>query len=617
MSYIPEDIIQEVRQKADIVSIINDYVKLSKRGTNYIASCPFHEDRNPSFSVSATKQIYKCFSCGRGGNVFGFLQEIEGISFVEAVRKTAELSNLALDERFFNQPTDIKHQKQHLMLDLHQKVADFYHYYLMSTVAGEEAYHYLIQRDLSVETLKTYYLGLAPEQPNVLLQFMAEAGYVKETLIQSGIFYETERGELVDRFKGRIIFPLRNAKGQIIAFSGRIFSQSHDNDRKLAKYLNSPETDIFHKSQLVFNLDIARPTIRQTDQVLICEGYMDVIALHQAGFKNAVATMGTSLTEQHLGQLAKLAQEFVFIFDGDEAGQKATMRALELAQKLPNQRLKIVIIPNRLDPDEWIKQKGKDAFQQLVNQATSSYDFYQYAYKQQYDLSDRQQLAKYIELMIQHIASLTSPIERELRVNELAQMYHLSESLLLEQLAQKLQNYSKTTPSVKSDATQMTTQNHQSDEQIGFKIISKRALQSEKQLISSLIFHEEAWLYLNQLTTPLLLFHSTSQEALFQLQQFYYDRGASVPLTNIVNFAQNPQVNHFFTTLLWESEPTQYSDDLMHDCIHVIEQEFTLLQIQELRDKIKQLEKENRFNEVNELMLQIIQLNRQLKNNTH
>lgn len=616
MSFIPEEIIQDIRQKTDIVAIINDYVKLTKSGTNYTASCPFHEDRNPSFSVHPGKQIYKCFSCGRGGNVFSFLQEIEGISFVEAVRKAAELSSIALDERFFNQRNDVKHQQQHLLMDLHQKVADFYHYYLMNTVNGEEAYRYLIDRGMEKQTMETYGLGLAPEQSEIIVQYLLESGFNREQLVQSGIFYQNEQGELIDRFRTRIIFPLRNDKGQVVAFSGRVFVEQQT-DKKQAKYLNSPETEIFHKASLVFNLDLARQKIRQRDQVIICEGYMDVIALHQAGFEHAVATMGTSLTERHLSHLAKLAQEFVFIFDGDEAGQKATLRAFELAQTIPNLRLKSVTIPNKMDPDDWIRQKGRDSFQQLINQAISSYDFYQTTLRKQYDLSDKQQLAKYVDLMVQHIATaINSPIERELRINELSQRYQLSEDLLLEQLAHKLQHKPKSQQQPADKAR------HNNDvvsipatDAVSFEVLSKRAFQSEKQLLALLMYYEEAWHFLNQLTTPLMLFHSVAQQAFFELQTHYYDKGVPLPLTNIVNYIEDPQINHFLTTLIWENDAHGYSDEIMQDCIVAIEQEFIQLQIDELRKKVSIYEKEQRYSEADDLMMTIIQLNRQLKLN--
>ncbi|MDO4432146.1 MAG: DNA primase [Aerococcaceae bacterium] len=608
MSYIPEEVVQDIRQKTDIVSVINDYVKLTKKGQNYTASCPFHEDRNPSFSVHAGKQIYKCFSCGRGGNVFSFLQEIEDISFLEAVKKAAELANLPLDSRFFQQVTESNRQDNRL-IELHQKVNEFYHYYLMNTTAGEAGYQYLLERGLSPETLETYAVGLSPEDSTILLQYLTDANYSHDLLIKSGIFFQTEQGELLDRFRGRIVFPLRNAKGQIVAFSGRIYTNASSSDKKIAKYLNSPETDIFHKGQLIFNLDLARQKIRQLDQVLICEGFMDVIALHQAGFEHAVATMGTNLTPQHLNQLAKLTQEFVFIFDGDEAGQNATQRALELAKPIQGQRLKVVTIPQKLDPDEWIRQKGRDAFQQLINQALSSYDFYQQQLKGQFNLSDSQQLAQYINQLLQQIATFQSPIERALRLNELAQTYHLDVAILEEQLARQLPTIHKTSKEqIAASSTATDYLQAQSD-----IIQSKLAFQSEKQLLSALMYYKEAWDFVEQLSEPIILFHSTAQELYFALQKAYYDEGRPLPLTNIVNYIEDPQLHHFVTSLIWDSEQFGYSEAIMRDCLHAIQQAFIELQIEELRQKVALYEKEQRYYDVNELLMTIIQLNRQLK----
>lgn len=297
MAYIPEDVIQEIKEQTDIVDIASQYIQLSKKGRNYLASCPFHEDRSPSFTVSQEKQIFKCFSCGRGGNVFGLVSEMEGLTFPEAVLKVADMNNIPIDARYSQGISDENKLHQPLK-DIHQKASEFYQYYLMSTTNGQEALDYLLRRGLTEETLKDFKIGLAPAKSELLYQYLAKEGYSDEQLVQSGIFFLAEDGDMVDRFRKRIIFPLSDQRGVVLGFSGRTLD-----DGQKAKYLNSPDTPIFNKSNLLYNLDQARHTIRQESQVLIMEGFMDVIALWQAGVKNAVATMGTALTSNHLNTL--------------------------------------------------------------------------------------------------------------------------------------------------------------------------------------------------------------------------------------------------------------------------------------------------------------------------
>lgn len=622
LSLIPEEVIQEIRQKTDIVDIINQYVQLSKRGNNYTASCPFHEDRNPSFSVHHGKQIYKCFSCGRGGNVYGFLQEIEGIGFVEAVQKVAELANVPLDEQYF-QPTGSSGQSKanQALREIHQKTMDFYHYYLTSTTNGEEALEYLLARSFTTETLATFKIGLAPTNSALLVQYLQKDDYSTEQLVDSGIFYLDDSGHLVDRFRGRIMFPLRNRSGDPVAFSGRVYDNATVNQAK-AKYLNSPETELFHKTDMVFNMDLARPRIRQLNQVIVSEGYMDVMALYQAGYENVIATMGTSLTTTHLNQLAKLAEEIIFVFDGDDAGQQATARGFELAKGY-RQQFKSIQIPNQQDPDDWIKEKGAASFQRLINQADSRFEFYRRYLKQNYDLNDGTQLAQYIEALIGQIALLQSPIEQQLRIQDIVQEYQLSETILLEQLAQASQQKTKQKPdhhyqppeeSIPSDSFygELPVMIEDVSENQTMTIDSRRAYQSEKQFLASLIYYSEAWDYIKERNEPILLFHEIAQKVYFELEEYYY-QGNALPLTGIVDKIKDTQLNHYLTTLIWENDPLGFADSIMEDCLRVIDQEFITLQIKELRQKLEICQREQRSSDSYEIINRIMQLTRQLK----
>lgn len=614
MKHIDNETLNQIRQAIDITEVINEYVPLTKKGTNYVASCPFHEDNHPSFSVSPTKQIFKCFSCGRGGNVFTFLQEIEGVNFVEAVKIAAKFANIALNYEFLDQSTNA-HPHQDL-LDIHQRVAEFYHYYLVNTENGKEAYQYLLERGFSKETMQHFQLGLAPSKVELILQYLKQYNFTSQQLKDSGIFLLDEsNGEIYgDRFKHRIIFPLSNSQGQVVAFSGRIF-QEDQNDQ--AKYLNSPETAIFNKSQLIYNFHRAKASIRQKKRVLICEGYMDVMALCQAGIDNVVATMGTSLTRQHIETLAKHSSHIYFIFDGDEAGQKATLRGFELVkQDTRNITAQAVSIPQQADPDEWIKLHGAESFIKLLNHGLHFYDFYKQYQAKHYDLDNQADLSKYIDDLVTFIAQTVSPIERELQLQDIANQYQLPLEILKEQAARK--NFQQIHQSSKHSSVQDTFQTdtglyqRQTFQQSGIQSFS--AYQSEKQLIFHLIFYEEAWKYLESLSEPLIFYHDFSQKIYFLLEDYYYDKGNPLPLTGISDDIHDPQMSQLLSEILWDNEKFEYNEKVLVDCIKGIEAAFIDQEINEIRQKIKEANNAQDHQIVQNLSIQIMQLMRQAKN---
>lgn len=613
MSYIPEEVINEVKSNVDIVELIGQYVQLNKRGTNYMASCPFHEDKNPSFSVSQPKQIYKCFSCGRGGNIFGFLQEIEGISFTESVSKAAEFANITVDDKYIQSQPSTKQEYSYLF-DIHEKVNDFYHYYLMNTNNGEEAYNYLIERELTKEVLEVFQIGLAPNNSQLLVQYLEKSEFTSEQLLESGIFYMTDSGELIDRFRNRIIIPLRNSRGDVVAFSGRVYLE---NSEKSAKYLNSPETSIFKKGKLLYNLDNARLPIRNQNKVLIAEGYMDVISLYQAGYENVVASMGTSLSEDHFNQLSKMTSTLIFTFDGDDAGQKATSRAFQTAQNIANIEVKAIHIPNKMDPDEWIKKHGKESFQQLINQSISQFEFNREFFKKDYNLSNEYELAQYIEKVIELISQIKSPIEQQLRIQDLVKEYNLSESIVVEQVnrGRDIQPSYNEPVDHYNDYLPPEPSYHDvpiSIEDSALQIKSKRAYNSEKQILFHLIYFEEAWDYMEELDNPPVFFHDFASKAYFELDRYYYE-GNRLPLTGIIDRINDTQVSHFLTSLMWEQELFGFTSQILDDCFTVLQHEFIQQEINELRKKVVQYQKQQNYSEMNQTLTRIMSLTRQIK----
>ena len=365
---IPEETVNRIRQETNIVDVVSQYVQLKKSGKNLFGFCPFHEERTPSFSVAEDKQIFHCFSCGKGGNVFTFLMEVDGLSFPEAVFKTAEMSQIKLDDTLLNnrshqnQESDSKRDK---LIQAHEETADLFQHVLLNTKVGEEAYHYLLNRGLTKELMETFKIGFAPRERTMLHQYLLGKEYTDEVLNETGLFVERDNGELIDRFYNRIMFPIRNQQGKTIAFSGRIFQQETE-DKAGPKYLNSPETYLFNKRNVLFNFDMARGAIRREKEVVLFEGFMDVIAAWNAGVKNGVASMGTSLTNEQIHMLDRVTDRVLIAYDGDNAGIEATKRGVDLLTTETAFDVEVVSFTEGLDPDDFIKKYGASAFVELL-----------------------------------------------------------------------------------------------------------------------------------------------------------------------------------------------------------------------------------------------------------
>jgi DNA primase len=331
---IPQHVIDDVRSRTNIVEVIGQYVQLKKSGSkNYTGLCPFHNEKTPSFSVAEDKQFYYCFGCGRGGNVFSFVQELEGISFSEAVVKVAEIEDIPVAENYRQAPqTNPESSKTQQLIKLHEKASEVYHHMLVHTTAGQEALDYLLQRGLTEELIEEFQIGFAPNQREFLERIFQNESLDPQYFAESGLFVERDAG-LADRFYQRIMFPIRNFQGKIIGFSGRWLQTDAFPGEDQPKYLNSPETSLFNKREVLFNFDKARSTIRKEGSVFLFEGFMDVLAAWQSGIQNGIASMGTSLTNQQIAAIERVSKELILCYDGDKAGIEATNRGIELLQE--------------------------------------------------------------------------------------------------------------------------------------------------------------------------------------------------------------------------------------------------------------------------------------------
>ncbi len=418
---IPEETIAKVRDNVNIVNVISQYVSLEKKGKDYVGLCPFHEEKTPSFSVSESKQFFKCFGCGKGGNVFTFLMDKENLTFPESVQKVAEFAHIEIDEFAPQSP-----KYSNVLIKINEDAADFYHRVLVSTNAGKRGLDYAQQRGLSAEILDHFRIGYAPKQNNLLLTYLRGHHYQEEDLRASGLFVEAQNGELFDRFRDRLMFTLTNEGDYAIGFSGRRLS----NDKTEAKYMNSPETKVFEKSKVLFHFAEAKKAARAEKHLVLYEGYMDVIAAYQAGVKSGIASMGTSLTEQQIYMLKRISKDIIINYDGDDPGVHAEERATKLFAKAGGFNLGIVVLPEKLDPDEYVKKYGAQKYLDEIKGALTPTDFFLKRLTQKYNLNnDREKLA-FLDEAMQEIAQLTNPVEQDLYLDKLAREQGVSRDSL-------------------------------------------------------------------------------------------------------------------------------------------------------------------------------------------
>lgn len=382
--YYPEELIEEVRMKNDIVDVISGYVKLTKKGSNYFGLCPFHNEKSPSFSVSPGKQMYYCFGCGAGGNVLTFIMEYENYSFPEALKMLADRAGVTLPEVEYSKEARAQADLRTTLLEINKLAANYF-YYQLQNPQGQTGYRYLRDRQLTDETIKHFGLGFANKTSDDLYRFLKSKGYEDSILRETGLVQLEERGGH-DKFWNRVMFPILDVNNRVIGFGGRVMGDG------APKYLNSPETRLFDKSRNLYGLNYARTSREQ--YVLICEGYMDVIAMHQAGFTNAVASLGTAFTSQHAALLKRYTEKVVLTYDSDGAGIKAALRAIPILKEV-GISAKVLNMEPYKDPDEFMKNLGADAFRQRIAQAKNSFLFEIDVLKKNYDLEDPAQKTEF------------------------------------------------------------------------------------------------------------------------------------------------------------------------------------------------------------------------------
>jgi DNA primase len=415
--YYPQELIEEVRQKNDIVDVISGYIGLQKKGSNYMCCCPFHGEKTPSFSVNRARQIYKCFGCGEGGNVLTFVMKYENCSFPEAMKILADRVGVELPQAEYSEEAKRRETRRQKLLEVNKEAAKFY-YYQLRTPRGTKAKEYLDKRQLSDETRKNFGLGYAPSRGDELIAYLHQKGFTDDLIRDVGLAKIDERRGTTTQFWNRVMFPIQDINHRVIGFGGRIMGDSDGGP----KYLNSPETEIFDKSRNLYGMNYARTS--RTGNIILCEGYMDVISMHQAGFTQAVASLGTAFTPGQAALIKKYTKDVLLAYDSDGAGVKAALRAIGILRDA-GMSGKIINMNPYKDPDEFIKNLGKEAFQERIDNAENSFMFEIRMLERNYNMNDPEEKTNFHNEIALKLCNFSEDVERENYLEAVADKYHI------------------------------------------------------------------------------------------------------------------------------------------------------------------------------------------------
>ncbi len=412
--YYPEELVEEIRQRNDIVDVISGYVRLQKKGGSYFGLCPFHNEKSPSFSVSQGKQMYYCFGCGAGGNVITFIMEYEKFTFAESIKYLADRAGIELPEMEYSKEARERADLRNVLFEVNKKAARYF-YYQLKGENGTKAREYFEKRKLTEETINRFGLGYSNMYRDDLYQYMKKEGYSDKILKESGLFTMSEKG-VNDKFWNRVMYPIMDINNKVIGFGGRVMGDGEP------KYLNSPETMLFDKSRNLYGLNIARTS--RKPNLIICEGYMDVIALHQAGFNQAVASLGTALTTGHAMLLKRYTNEVLLTYDSDGAGVKAALRAIPILKEA-GLRIKVINMRPYKDPDEFIKALGAEEFQKRIDSASSSFMYEVGILEQQHDLKEPESKTEFFKALAGKLSEFTEAVERNNYIQAVCDKYFI------------------------------------------------------------------------------------------------------------------------------------------------------------------------------------------------
>lgn len=594
---ISEDKINEVRQAVDIVDVISDYVQLKKQGRNYFGLCPFHGENTPSFSVSADKQIYHCFGCGAGGNVFSFLMEIEGYSFQEAAVKLAERVHIDLGI----EPASARKKQRAMspqlqqMLDAHQLLSKFYHHLLVNTKEGQHALEYLLNRGFTNDSIEKFQIGYALDSWDFVYKYLSNKGFSPDLMEKAGLIIRREQdGSYFDRFRDRIMFPITDQNGNTVAFSGRALGAGEP------KYLNSPETAIFNKSKILYNFHQARAAIRKRQQAVLFEGFADTIAADRAGIENGIATMGTSLTEEHVSLLKKNVQSVIICYDSDSAGIEAAFKAAKLLDESQCQ-VKVAVMPDGMDPDEYVKEYGAEKFRtDIIQGSLTLISFKMLYYRKGKNMQNEGERLRYIEQMLKEISLLEKAVEKDYYLRQLADEFDLSLEALKEQANQYTRQKNKRQPRpmpmmIPQQAARVKPAYHN----------------AERFLIAHMLRDIDLTYKVQELMRG-HSFNIDEHQAIITYLYGFYESGNDPDVSAFLNVIEDQKLKRILVDIGMIPIEGEISEQELHDYINQVLKQQKMLKIKEKETELKDAERHHDFQRAKALLAEIIELRKTL-----
>lgn len=604
---IPDEVIDQVRRHYDIVDVVQQTVSLKKSGRNYFGLCPFHSEKTPSFSVAPDKQIFYCFGCGKGGDVIKFVMETEQYTYIEAVTHLAEHAGIHIPKPETDALPDHEELERQQMRKALELSAKLFHYVLVSTKHGQAARQYMEKRGVRPETIKEFQLGYAPSSFHFLLSFLKERGFSEDILEKVGLITSRERGNnktYYDRFRHRIMFPIHDSQGKVVGFGGRALGDGHP------KYLNSPDTVLFHKRNHLYNLHRARSHIRKNSQAVLFEGYMDVISVWQAGVEQVVATLGTALNENQARILRRNAGTIILCYDSDAAGQSAALRGLEQL-KSEEHMVKVAQMPTGMDPDDYIRRFGGTAFKEEILAAAMSLTAFKLeSLKKKYHLQDEDQRMKYLSEAIEVIAELPKAIEQDHYLRRLAEEFQLSLDALKEEQRKATKRRKRKS---KRDKDRVKWNNGY--QEIGKHLIGNSqpksiAEKSEMYLIAYMIKSKSIteWVK-NHLGAD---FNTEIYAALAAYLYSYYDQGHPEDPGFFISTLSDSALESEASRLALKELPDEISEEALMDYVQHIRNVPLLKQIAEKERQIEQLSRADEPVKAAKLSVEVTQLRKQL-----
>lgn len=573
--------IDEVLRRSDIVEVVSSYVSLRRNGTDFVGLCPFHREKTPSFHISADKQLFYCFGCGAGGNLIDFVMKIENLDFVDCIKFLADRAGVALEEEVYSPVIQKKHDLRERILKMN-KLAAKHFVANLSTEMAKEARTYAANRGLTREIITTYGIGFAPESWSDLTDFLNENGYKNDEIVTAGLAVKNDKGHVYDKFRNRLMFPIIDVRGNVIAFGGRALGDD------AAKYMNSPETPVFHKGDNVFGLNVAKQ-YGAKDGLILVEGYMDAVSLHVYGFPNAVAGLGTALTDGQASLLKRYSNVVYVCYDSDEAGQKAADKAIDILSAA-GVKLKVLSYSGAKDPDEFLKSKGIENFKQIISSALSATEYRILKLRKNYNLVESDQKIEFLEKAAEILAQNPNAVEREIYIKRISQETDISVESITAQVNKLI--YNKNRKQYKTQERKVQSVSQSAEFRRGQSVQTNSVYKAERMLLNLMFFSSAAFRIAKSEVAPEELTDERNR-ALFEA---------------IIKFKENDEAANapMFLSSLPEDLKALAADILykeyMGDSAAAVKDNINKIKKQNLNTLINKLAAEGKIDEINALI---------------